>query len=85
LKRQPGLKKLRSRALDQSCKDVTNYDIARHWFDLFSPTRLLYSINNSDIYNMGEKECMKGIGDITKAFVPSVEAEAFSALPGNRE
>jgi hypothetical protein len=47
--------------------------------------RLLYNIDNSDIYNIDEKRYMKGIDDNTKVFVPRFEAEAFSAQPGNRE
>jgi hypothetical protein len=47
--------------------------------------RLLYNINDSDIYNMDDKGYIKGIGNNTKVFVPRVEAEAFSAQPGNRE
>jgi hypothetical protein len=85
LNRHPDIKLLRSRALDQSRKDATNHDIARHWFDLYSTTLLKYDINECDIYNMDEKGCMKGIGDNTKVFVPGSEFEAFSAQPGNRE
>ena len=79
LNRQPELKKLRSRALDQSRKDATNFETAKHWFDLYATTRVLYDINDSDIYNIDEKGYMKGIGDNYKVFVPQSEVEAFSA------
>jgi hypothetical protein len=85
LNRHPEIKFIRSRTLDQSRKDATNHDIARHWFDLYQTTLLLYDINEHDIYNMDEKGCMKGIGDNLKVFIPRSEAAAFSAQPGNRE
>lgn len=85
LARHPDLKKLRSRALDQNRKDATNYDTACQWFDLFQTIRLLYNINDTDIYNMDEKGCMKGVGENVKVLVPRSEAYAFSAQPGNRE
>jgi hypothetical protein len=83
LNRHPDIKLLRSRALDQNRKDATNYDVARHWFDLYLNTILSYDINECDIYNIDEKGCMKGIGDNAKVFVPRLESEVFSAQPGH--
>ena len=85
LARHPNFKKLWSRSIDQSRKDATNYETARKWFDLYKTTRLLYNIDDHDIYNMDEKGCMKGIGENIKVFVPRSELEVFSAQPGNRE
>jgi hypothetical protein len=59
LARRLDLKKLRSQALDQSRTDATNYDTERQWSDLFRTIRLLYDINDENIYNMDEKGCMK--------------------------
>jgi DDE superfamily endonuclease/helix-turn-helix, Psq domain len=85
LVRHPDLKKLRSRAMDQSRKDATDYETARQWFELFQTIRLLYDIDDVDIYNMDEKGCMKGVGENVKVLVSRSDAEAFSAQPGNRE
>jgi hypothetical protein len=75
--RYPDLRKLRSRALDQSCKDATNYDTARQWFDLFLTIRLLYNLSDEDIYHMDEKGCMKGVGENVKVFVLRSKAKPF--------
>jgi hypothetical protein len=34
------------------------YDILKHWFDLFTFQKLKYNIYPDDIYNIDEKGCM---------------------------
>jgi len=69
LQRHPELRIRRSRALDQSRKDATDYEILQHWFELFRTILLKYSIIEGDFYNMDEKGCIKGQKDSLKVII----------------
>ena len=79
LSRHDDLRMRRLRAMDQNRKDAMDYDTGQQWFELFQNTRLQHGVADSDIYNMDEKRCMKGIGQGHNGIVPRSAAEAFVA------
>lgn len=85
LARHPEVKVQRSRNLDQSRKDASDYQTLREWFELYQTIRLQYNIAEEDTYNMDEKGCMKGIGDNSKVLISRAESKASTIQPGNRD
>jgi len=90
MRRHPELKVRRSQAMDQARRDALDKKTIDHWFELFNALRLIYNVSDDDTYNMGEKGCMKGVGERVNAIIPlprpeNRKQEAFSAQAGNRE
>ncbi len=84
-RRHPEIKSMFTRPRDKKRFLATDYEILKHFFELFRVTKEKYKIHDDDIYNMDEKGAAIGKIGSVRCIVSKHAKKPYIAQDGNRE